>query len=83
MAAAAGGDVETALGHGEAALADCRRIGDRHLEGAVENHLADILHAADRDDEAMTHLRRSVAAFAEVGGVPADPDPGIWMLSAS
>ncbi len=31
----------------------------------------------------MTHLARAVAAFAEVGGDPADPDPGIWMLSAS
>ena len=61
----------------------CRRIGDRHLEAAVENHLADLLHAAGRDDEAMPHLLRAVEAFAEVGGDPADPDPGIWMLSAS
>ena len=61
----------------------CRRIGDRHLEAAVENHLADLLHLAGRDDEALEHLRRAVAAFAELGGDPADPDPGIWMLSAS
>ena len=31
----------------------------------------------------MVHLRRAVEAFAEVGGEPADPDPGIWMLAAS
>jgi len=83
MATAAAGSVDRAVEHGEAAADDCRRIGDRHLEAAVENHLADLLHAAGREDEAMTHLRRAVEAFAEVGGDPADPDPGIWMLSAS
>ena len=31
----------------------------------------------------MIHLARAVTAFAEVGGDPADPDPGIWMLAAS
>jgi hypothetical protein len=71
------------LAHGQAAADACQRIGDRHLEAAVENHLADALHAAGRDDDAMVHLRRAVEAFAEVGGDPADPDPGIWMLSAS
>ena len=83
MATAASGAVDEALAHGHEAADACRRIGDRHLEAAVENHLADILHAAGRDEEAMEHLRRAVEAFAEVGGDPADPDPGIWMLSAS
>jgi tetratricopeptide (TPR) repeat protein len=83
LATAAMGNVEMAVAHAEAAAQECRQIGDRHLEGAVENHLADILHAAGRDDEALTHLRRAVEAFAEIGGDPADPDPGIWMLSAS
>ncbi len=83
MATAAHGDVDAALVHGEAALTVCRRIGDRHLEAAVEDHLADLLHHAGREEDAMQHLQRAVAAFAEVGGDPADPDPGIWMLSAS
>ncbi len=83
MAMARTGDLDGALAEGDAALAACRRIGDRHLEAAVENHLADLLHAANRDEEAMPHLHRAVAAFAEVGGDPTDPDPGIWMLSAS
>ncbi len=83
LAEAAAGDVETGVGHGVAAADLCREIGDRHLEGAVENHLADLLHAAGRDDDAMVHLRRAVEAFAEVGGSPAESDPGIWMLSAS
>ncbi len=83
MADAAEGDIDGALARGETALATCRRIGDRHLEAAVENHLADMLHAAAREPESRDHLRRAVAAFAEVGGDPADPDPGIWMLAAS
>ena len=83
MATAAAGDVETAVAHGADAAAECRRIGDRHLEAAVENHLADILHQAGREEDSRDHLRLAVAAFAEVGGDPADPDPGIWMLSAS
>jgi DNA-binding SARP family transcriptional activator len=83
MAEAAAGDVEAGLRDGAAAVELCRQIGDRHLEGAVENHLADLLHAAGRDDDAMVHLRRAVEAFAEVGGEAVDQDPGIWMLSAS
>jgi hypothetical protein len=31
----------------------------------------------------MVHLRRAVEAFAEVERDPTEPDPGIWMLSAS
>ncbi len=77
------GSIDAAVGSASDALAICRQIGDRHLEGAVENHLADILHRAGRPTEALEHLRRSVEAFVEVGGRPDDPDPGIWMLSAS
>lgn len=83
IATASGGSLDEALAYGEEAVAACRYIGDRHLEAAVEDHLADILHAAGRDAEAMPHQRRAAEAFAEVGGDPADPDPGIWMLSAS
>jgi DNA-binding SARP family transcriptional activator len=83
LAEASAGEVEAGIQHGAEAADLCRQIGDRHLEGAVENHVADMFHAAGRDEEAMVHLRRAVEAFAEVGGDPADPDPGIWMLSAS
>ena len=82
MAEAALGRLDLSLAHGDAALVVCRRIGDRHLQGAVENHLADLLHAAGRETEAIEHLRRAVEAFAEVGGDPPDRDPGIWMLAA-
>ena len=83
LALAGRGDVDEAVRAGEEAAVTCRRIGDRHLEAAVENHLADLLHEAGRDEDAMPHQRRAMEAFAEVGGDPADPDPGIWMLSAS
>ena len=61
------GAVDEALALGAAAAEACRRIGDRHLEAAVENHLADLLHDAGREDLAMDHLKRAVALFAEVG----------------
>ena len=83
MAEAAAGALDDALGHAAEAVGVCRRIGDRHLEAAVENHVADLLHGAGREADSLVHLRRAVEAFAEVGGDPADPDPGIWMLSAS
>jgi tetratricopeptide (TPR) repeat protein len=82
MAAGTAGETDAAIAHGRRALDACRRIGDRHLEAAVEDHIADLLHAAGRDDDAREHQRRAAAAFAELGGDPADPDPGIWMLAA-
>jgi hypothetical protein len=64
------------------AVEACRRIGDRHLEAAVENHLADLLHDAGREDLAMEHLKRAVTLFADIGEGAGDPDPGIWTLAA-
>ena len=54
--------------------------GDRHREAALENNLADLYHAAGRDDEAMAHLKRAVAIFAEVGADEATRLPEIWKL---
>ena len=82
LAESALGDADAMLARGRDAVSACQLIGDRHLEAAVENHIADLLHAAGRDEEAWPHQRRAVEAFAEVGGNPADPDPGIWMLAA-
>jgi hypothetical protein len=64
------------------AIEACRRIGDRHLEAAVENHLADVLHDAGRDADSMDHLKRAVALFAEIGEGEPERDPGIWALAA-
>ena len=33
-------------------------------------------------DEAMVHLKRAVALFADVGGRPGELEPEIWMLVA-
>jgi len=82
LALAADGAVDEAAATAKSAIEACQRIGDRHLEAAVENHLADILHDAGRPDDSMVHLKRAVALFTEVGeGVP-DRDPGIWALAA-
>ena len=64
------------------ALEACRRTGERHLEAAVENNLADRLHALGRDIEAMEHLKRAVAIFADLGGPAEALDPEVWKLVA-
>jgi predicted ATPase len=76
------GIVDEALDLGNAAADACRRIGDRHLEAAVENHLADLLHDAGQEDLAMDHLKRAVALFADIGDGTPELDPGIWTLAA-
>ncbi len=79
---AADGKVDDAVEAASAAIEDCRRIGDRHLEAAVENHVADLLHQAGQEADAMDHLKRAVALFAEIGDAAPEPDPGIWALAA-
>src|SRR6478609_6216845 len=76
------GEVDEAVALGVSAVEACRRIGDRHLEAAVENHLADILHDAGRTEDSMVHLKRAVALFAEIGVGAPEHDPGIWALAA-
>jgi tetratricopeptide (TPR) repeat protein len=80
LVASADGHPREAIRHLEQALDISRRIGARHLEAAVENNLADQLHALGEADASMDHLRRAVALFAEVGGRPAEPEPEIWKL---
>jgi len=77
---AAAGDPEAAIPLTEEALRLCERQGDRHRQAALENNLADLLHATGRPDEAMEHLKRAVAIFADVGGRPGELEPEIWML---
>jgi len=77
---AAAGDPGAAIPLTEEALRLCERQGDRHRQAALENNLADQLHATGRLDEAMEHLKRAVAIFADVGGRPGELEPEIWML---
>jgi hypothetical protein len=79
---AAEGSVDDALRIGIEAVDACRKIGDRHLEAAVENHIADFLHDAGREELAMYHLKRAVALFADIGQSAPEREPGIWALSA-
>jgi len=62
------------------ALRRCERQGDVHRQAALENNLADLFHAEGRADEAMDHLKRAVALFAEIGGRPGDLQPEVWKL---
>ena len=69
-------------GPGGAASVVVQRTGERHLEAALENNLADALETAGRREEAMTHLKAAAAGFADIGTATGDPEPGIWMLES-
>ena len=64
----------------ESALELCAGYGDRHRQAALENNLADLHHALGNEDAAMTHLKRAVAIFSEVGADEATRLPEIWKL---
>ncbi len=74
------GNRDRAIALTREALVLCERQGDRHRQAALENNLADLLQAEGRPDEAMEHLKRAVAIFAEVGGRPDELQPEIWKL---
>ena len=74
------GDPERAMVLTRDALQRCERQGDRHHQAALENNLADLLRSVGRRDEAMDHLKRAVAIFADVGGRPGELEPEIWKL---
>jgi DNA-binding SARP family transcriptional activator/Tfp pilus assembly protein PilF len=71
--------VDGDVGRLEAARALAATIGDRHREAALANNLADLLHAAGRQEEAMAVLKEAVALFAEIGEDSAR-EPEIWKL---
>jgi hypothetical protein len=59
----------------------CAAYGDRHREAALHNHLADLLHAANRSDEVMTHFKQAAMIFAEIGVEAGTLQPEIWKLA--
>jgi tetratricopeptide (TPR) repeat protein len=63
------------------ALEDCIRLGDRHREAALRNHLADRLHANGENTEAMGQLKQAVEIFAEIGTDAGELQPEIWKLT--
>lgn len=76
-----GGEVDRALALTQQALTLCVTYGDRHRAAALHNHLADLLHAANRADEAMAHLKQAVTIFAEIGVKAGALQPEIWKLT--
>jgi tetratricopeptide (TPR) repeat protein len=74
--------------HGQAiktihgALNDCIVLGDRHLEAALRNNLADQLQASGDQEAAMAQLKEAVIIFAEIGQRVEDWEPEIWKLVA-
>jgi DNA-binding SARP family transcriptional activator len=75
----AAGRIEPAVELTRESLRLCERQGDRHREAALHNNLADLLQVSGRRDDAMFHLKRAVAIFAEVGE-PGEMEPAIWKL---
>jgi DNA-binding SARP family transcriptional activator len=80
LARGANDDIAGALELAQTALALCVSQGDRHREAALHNNLSDLLYAAGQPDAAMTHLKRAVAIFAEIGLEAGDIQPEIWKL---
>ena len=74
------GQIGEALVEAQAALALGVQHGDRHREAALHDHVADLLHRAGRDAEAMEHLKAAATAFAEVDD--ASKRPNVWKLVA-
>jgi hypothetical protein len=61
------------------ALALAQPLGDLHRIAALHSRLADLLHAAGQEDEALEQLKQSAAAFAGVVG--AEERPQVWTLT--
>lgn len=74
------GHVDQALDAAEEALALGLQHGDLHRVAALHDHVADLLHEAGRDAEAMDHLKAAAAAFAEVDDARLRPE--VWKLVA-
>lgn len=77
--ASAAGDTAAAMAAARSALDLGERQGDRHRLAALHSHMADLLHAAGREEEALEQLKSSAAAFAQVEGAQVRPE--VWTLT--
>lgn len=80
LAQADQGDHAQAIETIQGALDDCIVLGDRHLEAALRNNLADQLRACGDQEAAMAQLKEAVTIFAEIGERVEDWEPEIWKL---
>lgn len=74
-------DIDEARRLTREALDLCVAQGDRHREAALHNMMADLLHAAGAGEEAMAHLKRAVAIYAEIGVDAGTVRPEVWKLT--
>ena len=63
------------------ALEICQKIGDKHHEAALLNHLSELYHADGQEEQSMEYLKSAVRIFAEIGIKDGVVSPEIWMLS--
>ncbi len=77
----AAGNPESGLESAHEALELCLLVGERHKVAAVHNNLADLYHAAGRDDLAIEQLKEAAAIFSDIGMGGDELQPEIWMLS--
>jgi tetratricopeptide (TPR) repeat protein len=61
-------------------LALAGQFGDRHREAALHSNYADLLHATDRAESALEHLKQSAALLTQIGGEESIRRPEIWKL---
>ncbi|WP_158437900.1 ATP-binding protein [Naasia lichenicola] len=73
------GEQGAALDAAREAVDLAERQGDRHRLAALHSHVADLLHEAGREAEALDELKLSAAAFADIQG--SDARPEVWTLS--
>ena len=74
------GDYVQAIATLQGALDECIGVGDRHLEAALRNNLADTLRASGQTESAIAQLKQAVAIFAEIGQNVEAWEPEIWKL---
>jgi tetratricopeptide (TPR) repeat protein len=75
------GDYTLAIATLQDALEACLTLGDRHLEAALRNNLAETLRADGQEESAMIQLKQAVAIFADIGQNIEDLEPEIWKLT--
>jgi hypothetical protein len=51
-----------------------------HREAALHSNYADLLHATDRAESALEHLKQSAALLTQIGGEEGVRRPEIWKL---
>jgi hypothetical protein len=72
------GATDDAIALVDEAIGIAARVGFRHHQAALLNHLADLEHQRGRQAEAERALTEAVTLFADV--VAGDWEPEVWLL---